>query len=178
VTLDELVTLEDGKTYGVTFRVPDDARSITFAVEPGTTGPAITWRCRWSAISAWSRLATLFAFGETGQERPTIASRASRISKTWSRLTLVDDAPAIATADQGAIPAYDPNVTIPPDPFTLPPRDLRYLEVIDGQGHGVRALVRLAWQLPRFGKTVPSTSRRATTRRRSLDAGRFRAVPR
>lgn len=154
VTFDELVTLEDGKTYGVTVRVPDDARSLTFAVEPDTIAAgdyqALTLVGDLSLVTPGA----LFAFGETG--RATADYRVQGISHQKDLvavLTLVDDAPAISAADHGAIPAYNPNVSIPADPFTLPPRDLRYLEVIEGKGATVRAVVRLAWQLPRFGKT-------------------------
>jgi hypothetical protein len=154
VTFDELVTLEDGKSYGITFRVPDDARSITFAIEPGT--PAGDYMAL-PLVGDLSLVTpgALFAFGETGQATADYRVQGIAHQKDLvAVLTLVDDAPAIALADQGAIPAYDPHVSIPADPFTLPPRDLRYLEVIEGKGTAIRAIVRLAWQLPRFGKTL------------------------
>jgi hypothetical protein len=57
----------------------------------------------------------LFAFGETDQEYAIYRVQGIAHQKDLiATLTLVDDAQAVSTADQGAIPAYDPNVTIPP----------------------------------------------------------------
>jgi len=154
VTTDETVTIEAGKTYGLTFRVPDDARSVTVAVDPATAAGDYT---QLTVIGDLSLVVpgVLYGFGETGQE--TADYRVQGISHQKdlvATLTLVDDAPAISTADQGAIPAYNPNVSIPADPFTLPPRNLVYTQVIEGQGANVSAVVRLAWQLPRTGNVV------------------------
>ena len=152
VTFDEVLTIETGKTYGVSFRIPDDVRVQTNAVDPSITAgeyTALTLVGDLSLITA----GTLAAFGLTAQESADYRVQAIAHQKDLvASLTLVDDAPAISTADQGAIPAYTPNVTIPADPFTLPPRNLQLTQLIDGSGQGVRALVQLAWQVPRFGK--------------------------
>lgn len=151
VTLDETVTIEAGKTYGITFRVVDTARSIERAVDPSTVAGDYT---QLTLVGDLSLVAAgnLCAFGETGQETADYRIQGISHQKNLvATLTLVDDAPDISTADSGAIPAYDPHVTIPADPYTLPPRDLRYVEVIDGQGATARAVVRLTWQVPRFG---------------------------
>jgi hypothetical protein len=151
VTFDEQVTIEDGKAYGFAFRVPDDARSIVLVVDPATPAGDYTALTVVGDASLVQR-GTLFGFGIAGQEAAVYRVQSITNQKDLvANLTLVDDAPEIAMADQGAIPAYDPHVTIPADPFSQPPRDLRYLEVIDGQGASVRALVRLTWQVPRFG---------------------------
>jgi len=150
VTLDEEVTIEDGKTYGLRFRVPGDQRIVSRAVDATAAGDYTSLTLVGDLSDVTSGL--LFAFGET--DRETAVYRVQGIahqSDLVATLTLVDDAPEISLADQGEIPAYTPNVTIPADPFTLPPRDLRYLELIDGRGATARALVRLSWQVPRFG---------------------------
>jgi hypothetical protein len=157
VTFDEQVTIEDGKTYGFKFRVAEDIRSITRVVDPGDIDDPLPAGDYYSLtlVGDLSLIApgTLFSFGETDREAAVYRVQGKAHQKDLiATLTLVDDAPAIALADQGAIPPYNPNITIPPDPFTLPPRDLRYLEVIDGNGATVRALVRLLWQVPRVGK--------------------------
>jgi hypothetical protein len=152
VTFDELLTIETGKTYGVQFRVPQDARSFNRAVNPATTAgdySSLTLIGDLSLVVA----GTLFGFGETDMESAVYRVQGISHQKDLiATLTLVDDAQEISTADNGPIPAYDPHVTIPADPFTLPPRDFKYLEVIDGVGASVRALVRLTWQVPRFGR--------------------------
>jgi hypothetical protein len=151
VTIDEVVTIEAGKSYAFAFRVPEDARSVVRTVDPATPPGDYTALTLVGDLSLIKR-DTLFGFGIAGQEAAVYRVQGITHQKDLiATLTLVDDAPAIATADQGAIPAYDPHVSIPADPFSQPPRDLRYLEVIDGQGASVRALVRLAWQVPRFG---------------------------
>lgn len=152
VTFDELVTLEAGQTYGVQFRVAADARTIDRAVDPATPAgefKELTLIGDLSGVNAGA----LFGFGKTGQVSANYRIQGIAPQKDLiATLTLVDDAPEIAAADSGAIPAYDPHVTIPADPFTLPPRDFKYAEVIDGVGASVRALVRLSWQVPRFGR--------------------------
>jgi hypothetical protein len=152
VTFDEVVTIEAGKTYGMQFRVPATGRTIDRAVDPSTVAGDYT---SLTLVGDLSGLAAgnLFGFGEADQESADYRVQGITHQKDLiATLTLVDDAPDISTADSGIIPAYNPNVTIPADPFTLAPRDLKYLEVIDGTGASVRALVRLSWQVPRFGK--------------------------
>lgn len=151
VTLDETVTIEAGKTYAFHFRVAAEARTIDRAVDEAT--PAGDYR-ELTLVGDLSGLAAgdLWGFGLTDRASGDYRVQAIRsLGDLGAALTLVDDAPAIDLADQGAIPAYVPNVTIPPDPYTLPPRDLRYAELIDGQGAAARALVHLSWQVPRFG---------------------------
>ena len=153
VTFDEEVTIENGKTYGMQFRVPADVRAIDRAVDVTPAGEylSLTLIGDLTGLSAGN----LFAFGETDRESADYRVQGISHQKDLvATLTLVDDAPDISTADSGVIPDYDPHVTIPADPFTLPPRDLQYLEVIDGDGASVRALVRLFWQVPRFGNIV------------------------
>ncbi|MEN6535656.1 MAG: host specificity factor TipJ family phage tail protein [Bryobacteraceae bacterium] len=151
VTFDEQITIEAGKSYGMQFRVPEDARIIDRAVDPSVVAGDYTSLTLVGDLTGLSA-GNLFAFGETNQESADYRVQGISHQKDLiATLTLVDDAPAVSTADQGKIPPYNPNVTLPPDPFTLPPRDLKYLEVIDGAGASVRALVRLTWQVPRFG---------------------------
>lgn len=150
VTFDEMVTIEDGNTYGMQFRVPSDARTIDRAVDVTPAGEYDNL----TLVGDLTGLAVgnLFAFGETDRESADYRVQGISPQKDLvATLTLVDDAPEISTADSGTIPAYDPHVTIPADPFTLPPRNLRYLEVIDGAGSAARAMVLLSWQVPRFG---------------------------
>lgn len=150
VTLDQQVTVENGKTYGVRFRVPEGARSFNRALSATVAGDYL--EIELVGDLSLVRAGTLFGFGETDLESAVYRVQGISHQKDLiATLTLVDDAPEISLADQGEIPEYDPHVTVPPDPFTLPPRDLRYQEVIDGQGASVRALMRLIWQVPRFG---------------------------
>lgn len=150
VTLDQKVTLENGKTYAFRFRVPEDARSIDRSVVPTAAGDYDILEL--SGDLSLVKRSTLYAFGESDRTDAVYRVKGIAPQKDLAAtITLVDDAPAISQADEGEIPEYVPNVTIPPDPYTLPPRDLRYSELIDGQGATARALVHLYWQVPRFG---------------------------
>jgi hypothetical protein len=120
VTLDDAITMENGKTYGLVFRVAEDVRSF----ERDRPDMAAGEYPKDSAITLFGDLSlvkrgTLFAFGETEQEAAVYRVQGIAHQKDLvATLTLVDDAPAISLADQGAIPAYNPHVTIPPDPLT------------------------------------------------------------
>ncbi len=154
VTFDEQVTIEAGKTYAMQFRVAADARIIDRAVDDATAPGDYTSLTLVGDLSGVA-LGDLFAFGESERVSANYRVQSIKHQKDLvATLTLVDDAPEISLADQGEIPEYDPHVTIPPDPFALPPRDLQYLEVIDGKDAVARALVRLTWQVPRFGRIV------------------------
>jgi hypothetical protein len=158
VTFDEQVTIEGGKAYSMQFRVPDDIRVVDRSVHAAVVAGdyrSLTLVGDLSLVAAAldAGSAPLFGFGEA--ERESAVYRVQEIvpdSDLAATLVLVDDAPDISTADTGEIPAYNPNVTVPPDPFSLPPRDLQYFEAIDGFGTAARAIVRLSWQVPRFGR--------------------------
>ncbi len=154
VTLDDVVTIESGKTYSVRFRHPDEmVGEFTRSVDTGATGVGETTTLTLSGDLGNVSVGLLVAFGETDLDSAVYRVKTVQHQKDLvARLTLVDDAPAVSTADQGTIPAYSPNITIPADSFTLPPQNLTWLEVIDGFGASVRALVRLTWQVPRFGQ--------------------------
>jgi hypothetical protein len=155
-TFDETVTIEAGKTYAFAFRVAEDERSILRSVDPATVPGEYTSLTLVGDLSSLER-GTLFGFGETDQESAVYRVYAIAHSKDLvASLTLVDDAPEISQADQGPIPAYNPHVSIPPDPFTLGPQDLRYQEAVEGQGDAVRAITILTWQAARRGKIVSS----------------------
>jgi hypothetical protein len=153
VTFDETVTVETGKTYGMSFRLAAQTSPILRALDVTAAGDYNSLTLVGDLTGIAAEPGCLFAFGETDQEYAIYRVQGIAHQKDLiATLTLVDDAQAVSTADQGAIPAYNPNVTVPTDPFTLPPRDLKYHEVIDGVGASVRALVRLIWQVPRFGR--------------------------
>src|SRR5581483_5849383 len=67
VTLDEVVTIEGGKTYGLSFRIPDDSRVLTLAVDGSVTAGEYTALTFVGDLSLLTT-DTLFAFGETDRE--------------------------------------------------------------------------------------------------------------
>jgi hypothetical protein len=155
VTFDELLTIEGGKSYGFQFRVPEDARSINRSVIDTLEGEynSLTLVGDLSLV----KRGTLFGFGETGQESAVYRVQEIGNQKDLiAALTLVDDAPEISNADKGAIPDYAPNVSVPPDPYTLAPQDFRYFEAVDGPDNAARAIIRLTWRAARRGKIAAS----------------------
>jgi hypothetical protein len=161
ITFDETVIIEGGKSYGFSFRVPEDIRSFLRAVDLAPGGidlvPGEFTSLTLVGDLSLVKRGTLFGFGETGQESAVYRVQGIAHQKDLiATLTLVDDAPAIALADQGEIPDYDPHVSIPVDPFTLGPQDLRYQPAVEGQGDAVRALTILTWQAPRRGRISAS----------------------
>jgi hypothetical protein len=152
VSFDDTVTVVGGKTYGMSFRLAAQTSPIIRALDVTAAGDYNSLTLVGDLTGIAAEPGCLFAFGETAQEYAIYRVQAIAHQKDLiASLTLVDDAQAISTADSGTIPAYTPNITIPPDPFTLPPRGLHYLEVVDGTGAAVRATVVLSWQVPRFG---------------------------
>lgn len=155
VVLDEAVTIESDKTYGIRFRLPDISTPYLYrAVDVDATGLGETKELTLSGdISALSgNEGALFVFGETGSEYAVYRVKAIANQKDLNAtLTLVDDAPEISSADQGEIPEYNPNITTPVDPLTLQPEDFQIIEIMDGYGPSVRAIARLSWRAKRRG---------------------------
>lgn len=165
ITIDEAITIEADKTYGFRFRNASDAhRSIIRAVDPVmapgeyAAGTAITLVGDLTVIDCSTSTGfALFGFGETDQESAVYRVKAIAQQKDLiAQLTLVDDAPEISTADTGTVPDYNPNVTLPVDPFDAPPQHLQYLELIDLFGAQARTVVRLSWTYPRLIARVAS----------------------
>jgi hypothetical protein len=71
------------------------------------------------------------------------------------RLTLVADAPEIANADIGQIPAYTEGISDPIDPFLMPPKNLQVTDGVYSEG-GVQywAVLYISWDAPPFGRTA------------------------
>jgi hypothetical protein len=156
VAFDETVRIDGIRTFGAQFRVPEDARIIDRSVDPSITAgdyTSLTMVGDLSGVSAGN----LFAFGTTNQESSNYRVQGITHQKDLiATLTLVDDAPAISMADSGPIPPYNPNVTIPANPFIFPPRDFRYIQAVDGQGASLRAIIRLSWAAARRGNIMAS----------------------
>ena len=147
ITLDEVVTLQSAVSYGVQWR--NTSGVFSRAAVSGVGETSVVTLADTGDVPA---VGDLIVFGEAGLESADLRITAVEPqSELEARLTLVDDAPGILTADQGAIPAFDSQITIPPDPFSLPPQDLRHSEFFSTITGGVRAGVHLSWRVPRFG---------------------------
>lgn len=148
VTLDETIIMETGKSYGIRFRLATGEslyRTVSLSIGEKT-------QVTLSGSGDVPEPGDLFAFGEAALE--SILCRVASISPRAdmaARIRLVDDAAAISSADEGTIPAFNSSITLPPDPFTLPPRDLKVSEFFSALTGGIRSGVYLSWTVPRTG---------------------------
>lgn len=150
VDLDQVVTQAVGGSYAVRFRLADGSSLLRNVITEA--GESRTLRL--VGNGAMPDVGDLAMFGEAGQETAVFrVYSVEPMDQLAARLTLVDDAPDISQADLGEIPPYESQITIPPDPFTLPPRNLLVREsVLVGEDGVPLAAAALSWQVPRFGQ--------------------------
>lgn len=126
VTLDEAATMESGQTYVLRVRLADN----TQVQQQVNTTPGIVNQLTFTAPVTGIAPGDLWVFGESGRE--TIDAKVTRIearNDLEARITLVDAAPEILQADQGAIPPFDPVITGPIDVTQLKPSPPTVLDV-------------------------------------------------
>lgn len=148
IDVDEICTMEADKEYAIRWRTVDGSELRSVIAEVGEFT-----RLNISGFDDLPPDGALFSFGEAGRE--TAVYRVKEIenqNNLFARLTVVDDAPAISTADTGDIPDYDPGISDPVDPLTQAPSNLTVLEWIEAGGKSFRTMAKLSWQVPRFGK--------------------------
>lgn len=119
VTLDETIVFGDGAYYSCRFRLADeDNSSVCYSVVHPGSGTA-TNTLTFSAvggipIAAAPSVGDLAMFGVADQETTELlVKEIERSGEFVAKLTLVDVAAGIYEADEGAIPAYAPNITNP-----------------------------------------------------------------
>lgn len=130
LTVDEEVIFESGVEYQIRFRQADGTSVLRSVAPPPTIGATNTITMVASGILPDPEPGDLFMFGND-VEGPAVLLRVLDIE--WmpdltARLTMVDDAPEIADADTGPIPAFDSNITAPQDLFLSPPTNLKVSE--------------------------------------------------
>ena len=127
VVLDEEVVLEAGVEYVLRFRQPTGA-SVVRAVTVPAIGATKTITLVASALPD-PVVGDLVMFGnDVGGEAVLLRVRDIEwLPDLTARLSLVDDAPGIADADAGAIPAYDSQVTAPSNLFLRQPYNLEVM---------------------------------------------------
>lgn len=118
LNLDEEVTIEAGKSY--TLRVRNKSGvSVTKGV---LTNATTTDRITVNNVTDIEP-GDLFMFGEVGKETTPLKVLSIEPQGDLSaRITAIDSAPDIYDADQGSIPEFNSNISVPPvDPQTIPP---------------------------------------------------------
>ena len=129
IVVDEDFLFEDGKTYAVRVRKDDNTQIvIPIDMTAGIYNEIIL-----SADATGAKVGDLVTYGETGKESIDVKIKEIEYNPDLSAtLTLIDAAPDIHLADQGEIPAYEPNVTTPIDVTTLLPAPPEFREIEGG----------------------------------------------
>lgn len=105
IDIDETVTTEVGKTYGVQIRAVSGNYYRTVTV----SGKRLTLSSSLPALAL--DIDDLYTFGESGTETMRcIVSSIETGQDFGARVTCLDEAPGVHTADAGTIPAYTPLV--------------------------------------------------------------------
>ncbi len=117
ITVDEVATMEAGKTYSMKIRYSDGSGEIYRAVTT-VEGETDTFTLEVPIAAADAPLVgDLVMFGETDQETSDKLVHHIEMSDDLSaRVFYVDAAPEVYTADSGTIPTYDPGITLSLDP--------------------------------------------------------------
>lgn len=120
VSLDEESTMEAGKSYVLRFRLDDGAGGLSVVVEavdtvPGT-GVDFTFTTPIAPPSTdQPQVGDLVLMGELTADSVDLIIKAIEPEDDFAaRLTFVDAAPAVHTAESAAIPPFNPQISLPP----------------------------------------------------------------
>lgn len=113
VLLDDFCTMEEGKFYFIRFRFPDGETLLKEVVTEIGNNYELTFKTPFSTIDA-PQPDDLIMFGEQGLESVELIVKSIEPSTDMTAtLVCLDASPAIHTSDQGAIPDFDTQITIP-----------------------------------------------------------------
>jgi sulfur carrier protein ThiS len=138
ITLDETVTMVAGSSYAVRYRQED----MTIQLEDVDTDVGEQTTLTFSTPVAEAdapAVGDLVSFGEQDSETvEMIVHKIEMGAELTAKLTLVDAAPAVHTADSGEIPAFDPQVTVAPHLEDLVPAIPEIVSLRSGEAVMVR----------------------------------------
>ncbi|WEX11918.1 host specificity factor TipJ family phage tail protein [Chelativorans sp. AA-79] len=149
IILDGDVTMATEGSYAIRFRKNDGSSLLRHVVtdDSGTTNEIVL-----VPGGDAPEPGDLYMFGVVNSESVVLRVKAIRPGTDFSaRLSLVDDAPAIYLADQGAIPPFQTNITEPVDLFSQPPRNLIVSEITLLSDGAIFSGAELSWLPPSLG---------------------------
>ena len=115
VTLDADVTMEAGKSYAVRFRKTDGSSVVAALTTAAGTGDTVVFDTPVVTASG-PAVGDLAMFGESGTESVELVVKSIMPQgDLGAKITCVDAAPAVHTADTGSIPAHSSQITVPPE---------------------------------------------------------------
>lgn len=114
VDLDEQVTMDAGDSYRLVVRLADGS----IVARQVVTAEGVTHRVMFDSPflpgPGAPEAGDLAAFGRFGHETRELVVKSIAMSGLHATITAVDHAPAVHLADQGAIPPWDPDISLPP----------------------------------------------------------------
>jgi len=147
VVLDDTLRMEAGKTYSMRFRLNDGSTLVRQVT--GVDGEFRSFF--FSDAGELPATGDLALFGENGFESVVLRVKSISARQDLSaRIELVDDAPAILTADTGTIPEFETGIAPVPDYRASAPTGFSYLETVWTTSPATSA-IDLAWQAPDAG---------------------------
>ena len=115
VTVDEPAPMEAGKSYAARFRLSDGRSLLANVVTDPGEQTQLTFVTP-IALTDAPAPGDLILFGELGTESAEmIVKSIEPADELTARIVCVDHAPAIFQADQGTIPAFNSQITLPPN---------------------------------------------------------------
>lgn len=116
LTLDSDIEMEENRNYSLRIRRQDGSSAI-FPLETNPDAQRhLVFSTPQEAAAAGIQAGDLALFGESGQESVLLVIRAIEPQGNLSaRITCVDAAPEIHTADSGSVPVWSSQTTIPPE---------------------------------------------------------------
>jgi len=183
VTLDETMAMEAGKSYAARFRLADGTSTYASVTTEAGQTQTIAFVQPIPAASAPAP-GDLAMFGEATRESVDLLVKSIRHAGDFrAALTLVDAAPDVHQADQGTIPAFDPQITFPP-PLTYERPSKPVIETIEsgtealtlGPTGQVQSRIRITLQ-PQLSASLPAEYIRTEHRRAGTVEGWTQAAP-
>ncbi|NZD50548.1 host specificity factor TipJ family phage tail protein [Rhizobium leguminosarum] len=147
VVLDDTLQMEADKTYSLRFRLADGSTLVRQIA--GIDGEFNSFV--FSDSGELPEAGDLALFGENGFESVVLRVKSITARQDLSaRIELVDDAPAILTADTGTIPEFQTGITPVPDYRASAPTGFSYVETVWTTAPATSA-IDMAWQAPDAG---------------------------
>lgn len=121
VTMDDIIPMEAGKSYGAQIRRKDGTMVAATIVTNAGEQKTITFSPVIPAADA-PNVGDMIFFGEAGKiSLECIVRGIEPGPDLTARVTMIDYAPEVLDADSGTIPNYDPQITIGPEINRVPP---------------------------------------------------------
>ena len=159
VTSDEPMLIETGVNYEIRIRRADGSSLLAAVTASQGAQTVFTLVTPVEAFPLPSP-GDLFGFGAVGESSvEALVTKVEMLKDMGARITCVDAAPAIHSADGGPIPAHDPQITIPPT-LRKPPLPQVFALTSDGTmvsragGGALGSRIIVRWV---FSGTYPST---------------------